>query len=82
MITDKVINDIISDLLDVCQDDRDKSMGEWTTAFDRAMLQWRNMHPGTNPPCWTKIGDPPPCFSGKIPPIYDGPLGQKCVACN
>jgi len=82
LITDKEVNDIISELLDTTHIKRVESGGQWAAAFDKAMAQWCEMHPGTNPPCWVKVGAPPSCFTGDVPPIYGGPLGEKFVACN
>jgi len=82
ILTDEVVNDIISDLLDASALSRIRSSGKWSVNFDRAMTQWNEMHPGTNPPCWKKVGPPPPCFAGNVPPIYDGKLGDRFVSCN
>ena len=80
-ITDKELNDIINELLDWESDKRTDSRGAWAYMFDKAMMQWDEMHPDTRPPCYAKVGDPPECFSGKLPPIYDGELGNVTVAC-
>jgi len=81
-ITDKELNDIINELLDWESAKRTDSRGAWAYMFDKAMMQWDEMHPGTRPPCYAKIGDPPPCFTGELPPIYDDELGHATVSCK
>jgi len=38
------------------------------------MAMWVDRYPGTRPPACEKMGPPPPCFSGILPPIYEGEL--------
>jgi hypothetical protein len=81
-ITDKEVNDIINELLDWESDKRLDSRGAWAYMFDKAMIQWDEMHPDTRPPAYLKVGPPPACFNGTLPPIYDGELGNETVACK
>ena len=73
-MTDKQLNDYIDFLLDVPKEERVETNGKWAEAFDSAMAMWEDKHPGTRPPAFKKLGKPPSCFSGKIPPIYEGEL--------
>ena len=74
MMNDKKLNEYIDYLLGLSQQERIDSNGSWASSFDRAMAMWVDRHPGTRPPAYAKIGPAPPCFSGEIPPIYDGEL--------
>ena len=82
VLTDEQINDIIDELLDWTTDKRLDSRGAWAYMYDKAMTQWDEMHPNTRPPAYEKVGPPPPCFQGKLPPIYAGELGDITVACK
>ena len=73
-MTDKQLNDHIDRLLSVHQEDRLASNGRWGKAMDVAMAVWEDRHPGTRPPAYARLGPPPSCFSGDLPPIYDGDL--------
>ena len=73
-MTDKHLNDHVDRLLDVPQEERLASDGLWGESLDVAMAVWEDRHPGTRPPAYAKIGPPPSCFSGTVPPIYDGDL--------
>ncbi len=73
-MTDKQLNDYIDFLLDVPQEERIQTHGKWAESFDTAMAMWEDRYPGTRPPAFKKLGKPPACFSGKIPPIYEGEL--------
>ena len=46
------------------------------------MTQWGEMHPGTRPPCYSKVGPPPSCFQGELPLMYEGELGNNTVSCK
>jgi len=74
MMTDKQLNEYIGHLLDIPKDKRLASDGWWAEDFDCAMAMWVDRHPGTRPPAFAKMGPPPSCFPGKIPPLYDGEL--------
>jgi hypothetical protein len=73
-MTDGQLNEWIDNLLCVPSEERIASDGNWADYFDRAMLMWEDRHPGTRPPAFEKIGSPPSCFEGDLPPIYDGAL--------
>jgi hypothetical protein len=73
-MNDKQLNEYIAILLDVPEPERIASHGEWAKAFDSAMAMWQDRHPGTRPPAFKKLGHPPSCFTGNIPPIYEGNL--------
>ncbi len=73
-MTDKQLNEYISNLLDIPKDKRLASDGWWAQDFDCAMAMWKDRHPGTRPPAFEKVDPPPPCFSGHIPPTYEGEL--------
>ena len=73
-MTDKELNEYIDKLLDVPVEDRVESNGEWGSNFDWAMATWTNRYPGTRPPAFMKVGKPPACFAGHVPPIYDKEL--------
>ena len=81
-ITDKEVNDIINELLDWESDKRRDSRGVWGSMLDKAMMQWDEMHPDTRPPCYSKVGEPPACFSGTLPSLYGGELGNSTVVCK
>ncbi len=68
------LNEYIGHLIDVPKDKRAASDGWWAEDFDCAMAMWEEIHPGTRPPVFEKTGTPPLCFSGTLPPIYDGDL--------
>lgn len=74
MMTDKQLNEYIGHLLDVPKPKRLTSNGWWAEDFKCAMAMWEDRHPGTRPPAHAKVGPPPPCFTGTLPPIYDGEL--------
>jgi len=71
MMTDKQLNELIDYLLSWSTQRRVDSNGEWAKSFDCAMAMWEDRHPDTRPPAYAKIGSPPSCFSGTIPPIYE-----------
>ena len=73
-MSDKQLNEYIGHLLDVPKEKRLSSDGWWAEDFDCAMSMWVDRHPGTRPPAYAKIGAPPPCFAGNVPPIYEGEL--------
>jgi len=73
-MSDKQLNEYISHLLDVPKEKRLMSDGWWADDFDCAMAMWADRYPGTRPPACEKMGPPPPCFSGILPPIYEGEL--------
>ncbi len=74
MMSDKQLNEYISRLLDVLIEKRLTSDGRWAEDFDCAMAMWADRHPGTRPPAFEKVGPPPSCFTGTLPPIYEGEL--------
>jgi len=82
VLTDEQVNDMIDELLDWSVDKRRGSPAVWSARFDKAMTQWDEMHSGTRPPAYAKIGPPPACFKGQVPPIYEGELGNTTVSCN
>jgi hypothetical protein len=71
-VNDKTLNEYIDSLLEWSTQKRIDSNGKWAELFDSAMAMWVDRHPGTRPPAFAKLGPPPACFSGKIPPIYEG----------
>jgi hypothetical protein len=73
-MTDRKLNDYIDVLISTPRHERIASAGQWAAAFDSAMAMWVDRHPGTRPPAFAKMGPPPSCFSGTIPPLYDGKL--------
>ncbi len=73
-MSDKQLNEYISHLLDVPKEKRLASDGRWVEDFECAMAIWVDRYPGTRPPACEKMGPPPPCFSGVLPPIYEGEL--------
>ena len=73
-MTDRQLNEYIEHLLDIPKDKRLASDSRWAQDFDCAMAMWVDRHPGTRPPAFAKIGSPPSCFTGTVPPIYDGEL--------
>ena len=73
-MTDAQLNEYIGHLLDVPREKRLTSDGWWAEDFDCAMAMWVDRHPGTRPPTFSKVGPPPACFTGTVPPIYDGEL--------
>ena len=73
-MTDKQLNEYISNLLDIPKEKRLLSDGWWSEDFDCAMAMWKDRYPGTRPPAFKRLGPPPVCFSGHIPPIYEGEL--------
>ena len=70
----KSLNEYIGHLLDVPKDKRASSNGWWTDDFTCAMAMWEDLHPGTRLPAFEKAGPAPSCFTGTVPPIYDGDL--------
>ena len=73
-VNDKKLNKYIDSLLGCTQQERIGSNNSWAASFDTAMAMWTQRHPGTLPPAFAKVGPPPPCFSGDLPPIYEGEL--------
>ena len=73
-MTDRKLNKHIKQLLDVPRERRLATMEVWGEDFDSAMTLWALRHPGTRPPAMGKAGPPPDCFTGALPPIYDGEL--------
>ena len=73
-MNDKELNGYINFLLDIPREERIASDGKWAESFDSAMAMWEDRHPGTRPPAFAKLGAPPTCFSGELPPIYEGEL--------
>ena len=73
-MNNKQLNEYIALLLDVSRGDRLISSGQWAINFNSAMAMWEDRYPGTRPPAFKKIGPPPSCFKGKLPPIYKGEL--------
>jgi hypothetical protein len=73
-MNDKQLNEYINELLGVPRAERLASEGEWADRLDCAMAQWVDRHPGTRPPAFAKLGPPPACFTGAVPPIYEGKL--------
>jgi hypothetical protein len=73
-VKSKQLNEYIGHLLDIPKDKRASSGGWWADDFDCAMAMWNELHPGTRPPAFQKVGHPPSCFSGTLPPIYGGDL--------
>ena len=73
-MNDKQLNEYIGFLLDVTKEKRITSNGQWAANFDSALAMWEDRHPGTIPPAFKKLGPPPECFTGKIPPFYEGDL--------
>ena len=74
-MTDKQLNDYIEILLNVSHENRIASNGRWAQDLDCAVAMWTDKHPGSRPPAYAKIGQSlPACFSGTLPPIYDGEL--------
>ena len=71
-MNDKMLNEYIDSLLEWSAQRRIGSNGKWAESFDSAMAMWVDRHPGTRPPAFAKLGPPPSCFSGKVPPIYEG----------
>jgi hypothetical protein len=74
MMNDRQLNEYIDHLLDVPKEKRLESSGSWAQSFDGAMAMWVDRHPETRPPAFAKLGPPPSCFVGTLPPIYDGEL--------
>ena len=74
-MNDRQLNEYIGHLLDVPKEKRsDARNGWWAEDFDSAMAMWVDRHPGTRPPAFAKLGPPPPCFVGDMPPIYEGEM--------
>jgi hypothetical protein len=73
-MTDKQLNDYIDYLFGRSKQERIDSNGGWAQSLDVAMTMWVDRYPGTRPPAYAKIGPPPPCFAGTVPPIYDEDL--------
>jgi len=74
MMNDMQLNEYIDHLLDVPKEKRLESSGSWARSFDGAMAMWVDRHPETRPPAFAKLGPPPSCFVGEMPPIYEGEL--------
>ena len=74
MMKDKQLNDYVDYLLGWSTQERLDSNGSWAKSIDIAMALWEERYPGTRPPAYAKLGQPPACFSGVIPPIYEGKL--------
>ena len=73
-MTDSQLNDYIGVLLDVSRQERIDSNGLWAEKLESAMALWSDRHPETLPPVYEKLGPPPSCFKGTVPPIYEGEL--------
>lgn len=73
-MNDKTLNEYIDSLLEWSTQKRLDSNGKWAEMFDSAMAMWVDKHPGTHPPAFAKLGPPPSCFTGKVPPLYKGEL--------
>jgi len=73
-MTDKQLNRYVDYLLEWSQQERLDSNGAWARSFDVAMAMWEDRYPGTRPPAFAKLGQPPQCFTGVEPPIYEGEL--------
>ena len=73
-MSDKTLNEYIDSLLGWSTQKRIDSDGKWAELFDSAMAMWVDRHPGTRPPAFAKLGPPPPCFTGEVPPLYEGEL--------
>ena len=73
-MNDKTLNEYIYSLLGWSTQKRIDSDGKWAEMFDSAMAMWVDRHPGTRPPAFAKLGPPPPCFTGEVPPLYKGEL--------
>ena len=73
-MTDKQLNEYITQLLGWTRQARIESHGLWASSFDVAMAFWDDRHPGTRPPAFSRLPQPPPCFEGELPPIYEGDL--------
>ena len=73
-MTDRQLNEYIGHLLDIPRDQRLTSGGSWAENFECAIAMWVDRHPDTRPPAFARLGEPPPCFAGEMPPIYDGEL--------
>jgi len=73
-MTDAQLNGYIDALLSATRQERIRSGGLWADKMDSAMAMWNDRHPDTLPPAFEKLGAPPSCFEGTVPPIYDGDL--------
>ena len=73
-MTDKQLNQYIGHLLNIPKEKRLVTDGRWAEDFDCAMAIWVDRHPGIRPPAFAKLGPPPSCFTGTVPPIFDGEL--------
>jgi hypothetical protein len=73
-MTDRQLNEYIEHLLDVPKTTRLASNGGWARSLESAMAMWVDRHPETRPPAYAKLGPPPSCFVGEMPPIYEGEL--------
>jgi len=74
VMSDAQLNEYIGHLLDVPVEKRMSSDGWWGDDYLCALAMWEDRHPGTRPPVFSKVGQPPACFTGTVPPIYDGDL--------
>jgi len=72
-MSDRQLNDYIFGLLEMNKEERLATKGRWAERLDLAMALWRDRHPDTRPPAYG-MRPPPPCFTGTLPPIYDGEL--------
>ena len=72
---DKKLNEYIKHLLETPREERLASDGKWAESLDCAMAMWEEKHPGTRPPAYRDI-PVPQCFSGSMPPIYEGDLDK------
>ena len=73
-MTDKQLNEYIDHLLSWPTQKRIDSKGGWAKSFDGAMAMWVDRHTGTRPPAFANAGPSPSCFTGVVPPIYEGDL--------
>ena len=72
-ISDDELNFIVGTLLNMTQTEREQKIDWWGPMMDDSMGEWNKRHPGTRPPCFAGRRVPA-CFTGKLPPIYDGEL--------
>ena len=75
--TDRVLNQIVRMLLKATREDRVASNGVWASTMDWVMNEWTNRHPNTRPPAYKYASEPPECFIGMLPPIYEWPEDRE-----
>ena len=73
-MTDRQLNEYIGHLLDIPKAKRLSTDGWWAEDLECAIAMWVDRYPDTRPPAFARLGEPPPCFAGEMPPIYDGEL--------